>query len=62
MMPFTALINFRSEETHSDYIAGLSYTARTDSLVALIARWASEGKVQIGASRLAVVSGVGVVE
>jgi hypothetical protein len=47
-MPFTALKDFFSEETRSQYCAGLSYTARTDKLLALVEKWVAEGKVKIG--------------
>lgn len=52
-MRFTALIDFFSEETRSQYTAGLSYTVRPghpghDKLAALVEIWLAEGKVRLG--------------
>jgi hypothetical protein len=47
---FTVLDNFHSDETESDYVAGLSYQANEgdDILLACLDRWISEGKVREG--------------
>lgn len=48
-LQFTALIDFWSDETQSQYAEGLSYTANTDRLQELVAEWAKEGKIQLSA-------------
>ena len=47
---FTVLDNFKSEELQSEYVAGLSYTARDEDevLLGLIDEWIEEGKVREG--------------
>jgi len=47
---FTVLDDFTSEETASDYVAGLSYEARDEDekLLGLIDQWIKEGKVREG--------------
>jgi hypothetical protein len=49
-MEFTALKNFSSPELHSDYVAGLSYSARAGDrkLRELLPQWVKDGKVQLG--------------
>lgn len=47
-MRFTAIETFHSTETGSDYIAGLSYTARDKKLRKLAAQWIKQGKVREG--------------
>lgn len=47
---FTPLKDFHSEEFHSDYCVGLSYTARPEDtkLRALLPDWIKDGKVRLG--------------
>lgn len=49
-MRFTALQDFYSAETQSQYVSGLSYTvtAADERLHKLIARWIAEGKIVEG--------------
>jgi hypothetical protein len=47
-MRFVALTDFFSEETASQYHAGLGYTIDNDKLAALVEKWISEGKVSLG--------------
>ncbi len=49
-MRFTALQDFYSDETQSQYVSGLSYTVRAadERLHKLIARWIAEGKIVEG--------------
>lgn len=49
-MEFTALQDFYSPETRSDYCAGLGYRAQSDDevLMKLIPKWIAEGKIQPG--------------
>lgn len=49
-MRFTALQDFFSEETKSQYVKGLSYTARPQDevLLSLVPKWVTEGRVQLG--------------
>lgn len=56
---FTALADFFSEETRSQYVKGLSYTAIAGHAVAdHVMRWVGEGKVELGAA-VAVIAGAG---
>lgn len=57
---FTAVDDFHAEEFHSDYVAGLSYTAQDhdELLLSLIDKWIKEGKVREGGP-VAEVSGTG---
>jgi hypothetical protein len=50
MIRFTANADFHSDETHSDYVAGLSYTVRAGNtkLLELMRKWLAEGKVTLG--------------
>jgi len=59
-MRFTAIDNFFSEETQSQYIAGFAYEARAEDamLLELIPRWIEEGKVREGGPQ-SQVSGTG---
>jgi len=47
---FTVLDNFHSDETESDYVAGLSYQANEgdEILLSCLDRWIEEGKVREG--------------
>lgn len=47
---FTVIDDFHSEEFHSDYVAGLSYTAQDtdEKLLELIPKWLEEGKIREG--------------
>jgi hypothetical protein len=47
---FTVIDDFHSDETESDYCAGLSYQANEgdEILLGLLDRWISEGKVREG--------------
>jgi len=45
---FTAVEDFWSEETKSQYAKDSSYTANTEELDALVDRWIDEGKVVLG--------------
>jgi hypothetical protein len=58
-MRFTALQDFHSDETRSDYVIGLSYTVDNEKLAALVERWLKEGKVELGgpAARLTGIGG-----
>ena len=49
-MRFTALQDFYSAETQSQYVSGLSYTvaAADVKLHKLVARWIAEGKIVEG--------------
>ena len=49
-MRFTALQDFYSAETQSQYVAGLSYTVgpTDERLHRLIARWIADGKIVEG--------------
>lgn len=47
-MRFTAIETFRSEETGSEYISGLGYTARDEKLQQLVGQWIKQGKVREG--------------
>lgn len=46
-MNFTPKQDFFSDATQSQYCAGLSYTARTPELTALVEQWETEGKVNV---------------
>jgi len=50
MTRFTAMQDFWSDETKSQYMKGLSYTVHdgNDKLAALVQRWTKEGKVELG--------------
>lgn len=56
-MRFTALEDFFSPETKSQYVKGLSYTARTPALAALVEKWLAEGKVAVGGAPAGKLSG-----
>lgn len=60
-MEFTALKDFFSEETRSQYGKGLSYAAGPDdkALLKLIPKWVKEKKVALGRPAAATVSGKG---
>ena len=62
-MQFTALVDFWSDETRSQYCAGLSYTAHDDEAHAklreLVPQWIAEGKIARGGPLVAVVTGRG---
>lgn len=49
-MRFTALQDFYSDETQSQYVAGLSYMARADDarLRELVPKWIEQGKIVEG--------------
>jgi hypothetical protein len=51
-MRFTAIENFYSEETRSQYVAGLSYiittAAHDDKLAELVPKWIAQGLVREG--------------
>ena len=49
-MRFTALEDFYSDETQSQYVAGLSYESRPGDrkLIELIPQWIVDGLVQMG--------------
>ena len=49
-MKFTPLVTFKSPETESMYVEGLSYTVRPGNkrLARLVERWLKEGKVAHG--------------
>ena len=53
-MRFTALQDFYSAETQSQYVSGLSYRAADERLHKLIARWIAEGKIVEGGPEAAV--------
>jgi len=57
---FTAIHNFWSDETESEYVAGLSYLARPEDtkLAPLVDRWIEAGLVREGGG-VAVVIGRG---
>lgn len=67
---FTPLVDFHSEEFHSDYCVGLSYTARPEDakLRSLLPTWIKDGKVRLGVPDApgvageATISGVGEVQ
>jgi hypothetical protein len=56
-MRFTALQDFYSDETQSQYVAGLSYAAglSDEKLRELIPKWIAEGKVVEGGPEATVV-------
>jgi hypothetical protein len=56
---FTVLDNFTSDELRSEYVAGLSYTARDEdeTLLGLIDGWIEEGKVREGGPQAQVTGG-----
>jgi hypothetical protein len=59
---FTAIKDFGSTETQSQYEAGMSYTVRTPKLAKLAEQWLKEGKIKLdGKVVLALVSGTGTV-
>ena len=47
-MNFIPLKDFYSEETKSQYIAGLKYSIRTTRLLGYVEKWAGEGLVTMG--------------
>jgi hypothetical protein len=47
-MQFTVLEDFWSDETKSQYCAGLSYTAADERLRKLAEQWIAEGKAEPG--------------
>jgi hypothetical protein len=49
-MRFTALQDFYSEETESQYVAGLSYETRPGDrkLIELVPQWIVDGLVELG--------------
>ena len=49
-MRFTALQDFYSEETQSQYVAGLSYETRPGDrrLIELVPQWIVDGLVELG--------------
>jgi len=55
-MRFTAVQDFFSDETQSQYATGMSYTiaADDDRLRELVAKWIAEGKVVEGGSEATV--------
>lgn len=55
---FTALVDFFAEETQSQYVDGLSYTAAEQPLLGIVLQWAEEGKIELG-GRPATMSGGG---
>ena len=57
LIQFTAIQDFWSDETKSQYCEGLGYRVTAD-LVDLIASWEKEGKIRYGAAA-AQVSGEG---
>jgi hypothetical protein len=61
---FTAIDDFHSEEFHSDYCAGLSYTAQDtdEKLLGLIDKWIKEGKIREGGPAAEVTGGGEVTE
>jgi hypothetical protein len=56
---FTVIDNFTSDELQSEYVAGLSYTARDEDekLLGLIEKWIKEGKVREGGPQATVSGG-----
>lgn len=48
-MKFTALTDFYSEETKSQYVKGLGYSVRDpkSALAKLVPQWVAEGKIEI---------------
>lgn len=58
-MEFTALKDFYSEETRSQYAKGMSYTARDDKLLKLLPKWREEGKIELGRVQPARITGKG---
>ena len=54
MTQFTALTDFYSEDTQSEYIGGMVYTARDgdETLLKLLPKWIKEGKVRRASLRL----------
>jgi len=57
-MRFTALQDFVSDETQSQYVAGLSYETRPgdNKLIELVPQWIVDGLVELGGPQ-AMVSG-----
>jgi len=57
-MRFTALQDFYSDETQSQYVAGLSYETRPGDhkLIELVPQWTVDGLIRMGGPR-AIVSG-----
>lgn len=57
---FTPVEDFFSDETKSQYCAGMSYKASNDAMLDLALQWSSEGKVKISDTDpgLGVMSGV----
>lgn len=53
-MRFTAVQDFFSDETQSQYATGMSYAATDDRLRELVAGWIAEGKVVEGGSEATV--------
>lgn len=45
---FTALQDFFSDDTQSQYAKGLGYTVQNERLGELVERWIAEGKVELG--------------
>jgi len=45
-MQFEALIDFWSDETRSQYVAGFVYTARSPDLERLVEAWVADGMVR----------------
>ena len=45
---FTAVQDFFSDETQSQYVKGLGYTVQNERLGGLVERWNAEGKVELG--------------
>ena len=56
---FTVIDSFTSDELKSQYVAGLSYTARDEDekLLSLIDQWIDEGKVREGGPQAQVSGG-----
>lgn len=59
MQQFKAIQNFFSEETKSEYVEGLYYTAQSEPLLTLINTWASQGKIELTESGVSTISGRG---
>lgn len=51
-VPFTVTEDFFSDETQSQYVAEMSYTARDQKLLDLVTRWVDEGKAVWGARQI----------
>ena len=60
-MPFTVLEDFWSDETHSQYCEGLSYTAavgNNDGVPQhIVEKWIEDGKAQWGAATFSGIKG-----